>query len=595
SGDWVRRYPPLVGALVATLLAVVVLPSALNVPQSNPTQTLEFAPVPPEDDAPPPPTGNVGSLSLGSSDAPGDALGRDAGAPPPPPPAPPPPGQGERPITKRCVGDPPRQTEDPMAPPCVAHFEGDNGGSTHPGVTPDEVRVLVYFDGERSQVTSRGTEESPANQIDDLGKPPEGGDEFVYSRLLRSYSRYFNHRFQTYGRTVHFFVHYGSPGERPSAISAPVYTPELRRADARAGYEAVAPFAVVSFAGTSADAYVETMADHGPLTFLGLLSGISATGFPASFFQKFPARIWSFVPSLEQRATMVASYVCSKVVPHAVSFSGNGDLGSARTLGIIRHDLENSTAPNHYGRLIRDGVEACGGDFAVDATITKVNDPQEAATIMAQMVQEDVTTIVYVSTQIAPSHAASSIRYVPEWVIAGDYTVERPLQMRLQDQDQWQHARVVTNYPAVADVDAQPCLNAYREVDPSEPYMQVRNYACEMYPSLVQLFTGIQVAGPKLTPDSMDRGFHAIPGVHSPEPAVPACFYVPGDYTCVKDMQAQWWDPQGATPGSNQPGCARMMEGGRRYLAGTWPEGDVEAQRGTPATDPCNAQGPDVA
>ena len=35
---------------VALLLAAFVLPSSLNVPQSNPSTTLEFAPVPPEDE-----------------------------------------------------------------------------------------------------------------------------------------------------------------------------------------------------------------------------------------------------------------------------------------------------------------------------------------------------------------------------------------------------------------------------------------------------------------------------------------------------------------------------------------------------------------
>ncbi|HEX9890000.1 MAG TPA: hypothetical protein VGA69_11015, partial [Nitriliruptorales bacterium] len=64
--DWSRRYPPLLGVLLATVMAVAVLPSALNVPQSNPTQTLEFAPVPPEDDQPPPPdSGNVESRGRG--------------------------------------------------------------------------------------------------------------------------------------------------------------------------------------------------------------------------------------------------------------------------------------------------------------------------------------------------------------------------------------------------------------------------------------------------------------------------------------------------------------------------------------------------
>jgi len=42
----VRRYPPLVMIIVALALAVFALPSALNLPQANPGQTLEYAPVP---------------------------------------------------------------------------------------------------------------------------------------------------------------------------------------------------------------------------------------------------------------------------------------------------------------------------------------------------------------------------------------------------------------------------------------------------------------------------------------------------------------------------------------------------------------------
>src|SRR5687767_12663723 len=138
--DRLRRYPPLVWVVCALLLGLAVLPSSLNLPQSNPTQTLEFAPVPPEDDdAPPSVTGNLSSLGLGSSASTGSAPG-DGGL------APPAEGVsavGRSPSTKRCVGRPPRQTEDPLSPPCVAHFSGDNFGATYQGVTANEITVLA--------------------------------------------------------------------------------------------------------------------------------------------------------------------------------------------------------------------------------------------------------------------------------------------------------------------------------------------------------------------------------------------------------------------------------------------------------------------
>src|SRR5687767_12772366 len=31
---------------------------------------------------------------------------------------------------RQCVGDPPRQIEDPQSPPCVPYWSGDNGGAT---------------------------------------------------------------------------------------------------------------------------------------------------------------------------------------------------------------------------------------------------------------------------------------------------------------------------------------------------------------------------------------------------------------------------------------------------------------------------------
>src|SRR4051812_7384113 len=66
AADWTSRYPPLLTMLVALMLALFVPPSGLPLPQPTPSQTLEYAPFPPSDDANPP-AGNVATLGLGSS------------------------------------------------------------------------------------------------------------------------------------------------------------------------------------------------------------------------------------------------------------------------------------------------------------------------------------------------------------------------------------------------------------------------------------------------------------------------------------------------------------------------------------------------
>src|ERR1051325_2094078 len=79
---WSRGYPPLILLALAVLAVVIILPSSLNLPQSDPTTVLEYAPVPPQDKNPPPLQGNLSNLGLGSSNT------LSLAAPPPPPPAP---------------------------------------------------------------------------------------------------------------------------------------------------------------------------------------------------------------------------------------------------------------------------------------------------------------------------------------------------------------------------------------------------------------------------------------------------------------------------------------------------------------------------
>lgn len=585
------------GGLVAALLVAFVLPNALNVPQTPPQQTLEFAPVPPTDqDAPPPDTGSLSNLGMGSSNT-GPAAsvpdGPGPDAPPPPPPPPPPPGEEARPSTKNCVGSPPRQTEDPLSPPCVAHFDGDNGGATSPGVDASEIRVLFYFDGFADggrMRTSRGYETVPGSQVFfDLSKPPPD-DEFVYNRMLRLMQTYFNHRYQTYGRTVRFHVHYGEAWRGGEG-----HSPEQRQADAANGIAEIDPFAVISHAYQNADSYVAAVADAGRVVISGSNSCCGGVGRPQDFFRQFPGLLWSYEPSTEQRARMFTSYVCSKVVPHQVSFSGNDDHGEDRVLGLLRVEPGMYPDFDRYADLIREGVAACGGTIEKQASLVPcaylcdVNGDRSIQA-MADFKASGITTILWAGgNDNQYTRSAAAVDYRPEWVLAGDESTENTNLGHYMDQSVWQHARVVTTFPRVDDQALQPCAQAARETDPNSPNYDVYNFYCDFYVETRQLLTGIQVAGPKLTADAMDRGFHAIPDGPSDTPYVPACFYDPLDYSCVKDAQAQWWDPNGTDPANGQPGCYRMMEGGRRYTAGNWPPGDVEAQRA--ADDPCNYQG----
>lgn len=61
------------------------------------------------------------------------------------------------PLGVRCVGDPPRQTADPLSPPCIPFWEGDNHCQTYGiGVDCDEVRIVVYLEGGVNYINGSG-------------------------------------------------------------------------------------------------------------------------------------------------------------------------------------------------------------------------------------------------------------------------------------------------------------------------------------------------------------------------------------------------------------------------------------------------------
>jgi hypothetical protein len=581
----ISKYAPLTLLGVAAFIAVAVLPSSLVLPQTNPTRTLEYAPVPPSDEnAPPPAGGNLSSLGLGSS---GTLTSRVN-------PATPPPANsrttvGKNLATKHCVGNPPRQTEDPLSPPCVPYFDGENFGATYQGVSGTEIKVIFHLTGNfRTGPTSHGTEEMPIEKYYDVSADARDDDP-IHVRGLRVLQKYFNERYQTYKRTVRFFVYYDDAQKLATGGATKM------KADAADNAKAVGPFAALAYSpGGFEDEYIQAMADKGILNFG------SPYARSAAFHDRYPRLVWSYLPSVELQVRSFVSYVCKKVVNRPVTFSRD-DNGKPRKLGIIRTTDVRFPGDVLFGRLAKQEIEKCmGRAFAAEGLVPRANgvvaepgvSPDYAYTNMADFKQNGVTTVIWAQGEEQnQSPAAAQLNYYPEWVLAGNHNYfEGADSGSFQDQTEWEHAWVVSDVPQVPRLDESLCSQAFRDVDPTFPRADIA-YMCylqggALYTDLRQLFTGVQVAGPRLNPASIDKGFHAIPAVASDDPRVPACFYEASDYSCVKDAVAMWWDRSGQSPNSSKPGCWRMTEGGRRYLAGKWPDNDVLVQKG--GSDRCN-------
>src|SRR5581483_8402822 len=129
------RLPGAVNLTAGVVILILVAVVALRVSASPPPSIAEFAPQPQKNIAQAP---GEQSSAIGNGNTPS---GLGSSQTPPAVPSPTPLGAGVRLL--RCVGDPPRQIEDPQSPPCVPYWSGDNGGATAKGVTRDEVRIVV--------------------------------------------------------------------------------------------------------------------------------------------------------------------------------------------------------------------------------------------------------------------------------------------------------------------------------------------------------------------------------------------------------------------------------------------------------------------
>ena len=575
---WGRDRLPLVTSVLAAVALLSIFPSALNIPQSTPSETLEYAPVPPEDqNQVTPPAGNFSSLGLGSSSgisreaagaAPGGA-GGDVG------------GRAVKTAsTKRCVGSPPRQTEDPMAPPCVASFKGDNGGATYPGVNADEIRILFYWGHpNENYLGSRGNQRpwDDAGEIFDLGQPA-GENEYYQVEALRIWQRYFNDRFQTYGRFVHFWIHFAS------ATS----TPEARAADAAEAYAKIKPFAVVLNEASNVDSYISAMARRGVLTF-GAGSGLVSR----ETYQKYPGLVWGYNQPMEYMVDGFNDLLCKQVVGRPVSDSGDPAFqGRPRKMAFLTALPGDSEIDDKAAARIRAAVKECGGSFAMEANFPfkgsiwqSPHDADAYTAMVAQLKSEEITTIVWnLYYDKEWSEAAKRAAYFPESVVLS-FGFENIVHGKWMDQDVWRHAWVFTSKPAIGAWTDTQCFKALREAAPDLPFSDT-SIPCRSYEDLRQLFTGIQVAGPKISPERIDKGFHAIPAHPSSTPDTPACFYLPSDYSCVKDNAVWQWDPEAISDYSSAPGCYRMVNGAERHLVGKWPGRDLLAA--ARPDDPCS-------
>ncbi|MHB8510258.1 MAG: hypothetical protein ACYDGR_16705 [Candidatus Dormibacteria bacterium] len=243
---WARRLPPLVMGALALALMIAILPSSLHLPITGPGSQAEVAPVPGQGNT----QANLSQLGLadsGTVGGAGESAVADAGSPPTPAVdivGGLPPGTNKVAQQAACVGNPARQTEDPLSPPCVPFWQGDNGGVTSKGVTRSAITIIL-------------ADARYGHDGDVYSDPPKTNDSPI-DTTTRLLLRYFQSRFQTYGRTVRLIMDRG-PGQ--GTAGNPINFSATDQRDH--------PFAVITHSTDTDPNYISNAIKSGTMVFAG--------------------------------------------------------------------------------------------------------------------------------------------------------------------------------------------------------------------------------------------------------------------------------------------------------------------------------------
>ncbi len=451
----------------------------------------------------------------------------------------------EKARVRRCVGDPPRQIEDPQSPPCVNYFEGDNGGATWKGVTRDEIRVVYPCPF--------------CTEVDDRVKK---------TTLLVNF---FNRRFEFYGRKIKLVLMKIDGG-----TDVPAQRAFAQRAD-----EELAAFASLPLTG--GDSYRADNAYNDELARRKVMS-VGTIGFGFSErteddYRRTDPFAWNIMASDKLQKSQ-AEWLCNSLVGKPAAYGGPDVSTSKRVFGIARD--KSRSAPSDVQALY-EGLSRCGAKPAKVVDFDESGSSATGASDSTKLAMNDlrlagVTSVMCFCLQSPAMRGASDVQYTPEWLLTRTET-----DSGLGPKEQNSHIFGITPKNKRNPIADRPYYWALRESDPSTPYHDDGNVTAGLqYQALLLLASGIQMAGPGLSPHAFRDGLVKTgfpnPGAGSPPYYQATVGFRPGDHSMFQDFAMVWWnevaEPSYADSPQVAPGAWCYVEKGIRYGLGQWPRQD---------------------
>ena len=443
-----------------------------------------------------------------------------------------------------------------FAAECYAPFTGDNGGATADGVTGDSITIAVY----------QGIADDPIiGYITDAVKVTDTNAQ--QAETMTNMVNYFQTYYETYGRTVklEFVEGTGIANDETAA-----------RADAVRIAEDIKPFMVWGGPALT-NAFADELAAHG-------VSCLACTpGQPPDWYVQRDPYVWGIAAGGEQAQVHVLEMIQKQLIGKNAVHAGDEFVNSPRKFGLLY--IESSATSKQLADRFAAGMSANGAPLAetVAYELNPATIQQSASQAIAKFKAAGVTSIIFNGDPVAPrdfTKEATAQGYFPEWIIGVSALVDLNAFARTYDQAQWKHAFGYTSLAGRVTPEISGYYALHKWFTGQEPPAKDTIGIFAPYPAV--FFAVLQGVGPDLTHDTWkqalfngDQTRSAISqpslswGDHGiwPDP----------DYVGIDDATEVWWNPDVSGPDEIRKvgqGMYEFIDGGTRYLPGTWPTQD---------------------